>query len=207
MGNHRKLVLAAIMAAAILGAAVSAASARNFEITNWERGFRIVWSTFRIEAGGREVACPITLEGTFSRHTFIKSAGNEIGRVTAAGSGTCARGGLTLLRETLPWDVTYNSFGGTLPNIGSITVNVFDMAFQTNMDGIVCLARTMSERPGRFVAAFTGASITGVQAEAAARIETRGGFFCVIAGEASFSGNTNSVTVRGGTERISVRLI
>src|SRR6185312_3417037 len=201
MRTHSKLLIIALAATAALGLTVSAASARNLEFTNWENGFRIVWNPLRLEAGGRETSCPITLEGTFERHTFAKLTPERLGKVTEAAIGTCTRNTATALRETLPWEIKYSSFTGTLPNITSVRINVIKFSWQENLEGITCLARTETSRPFRGIATVSGTSITGFRADETAGIETTGGFFCSIGGAAHFSGNATSITSRGRTER------
>jgi len=51
----QKHLITGLLAAALLGIAVTAAAARNLELTNSERGFRIAWSDLRLEArpGGK----------------------------------------------------------------------------------------------------------------------------------------------------------
>jgi len=205
--NHSKLLIAAIAATAILGLTISAASARNLEITNWTNGFRIAWNPLRFEAGGRTAECPVTLEGFFERHTFAKLTTERVGKVTEAAVGTCTRNTATLLRETLPWEVRYSSFTGTLPNITSVTLRFIGLSWQESLEGVTCLARTETSRPARGIATVSGTSITGFRADETAGIETAGGFFCTIAAPAHFGGAASSITSRGRPERIEIRLI
>jgi len=208
MRNRSKLLIAAITATALLGMAVNAASARNIEIVNWEKGFRITWNPLRLAAAGREAACPVTVEGSFSAHTFAKRVGTGVARITGLSIGTCTRNTATALRETLPWEVQYSSFSGTLPVIRTISFNVIRASFRANLEGIECLAAARGEQPvGGIATAETGGAITGFRMDETRGIETAGGFFCSIGGRAGFSGEANSITVRGGTEAMSVRLI
>lgn len=206
MRTRSKLLIAAIGAIALLGMVVSTASATHIEIVNWERGFRIVWSPLTLTAGGREARCPVTVEGSFETHTFAKRAGTRIARITEAAIGTCTRNSATVLRETLPWEVTYNSFGGTLPNIESIKFNILGSSIQTNLEGIACLMTLSSAQPGRGIARASAGTIVGFKMEEGAEIETSGGFFCGLS-KARFFGEASSITVRGGAEAMSVRLI
>jgi hypothetical protein len=209
MRKRSKLLIAAITAIALLGMAVSSASAGHFEISNWERGFRIAWNPLRLTAGSNEIDCPVTLEGTFRAHTFAKIARNGVGSVTSASLGACTRGTATILTATLPWEVSYQSFAGTLPNITSVTLNLIRASFNAETGTIACLARTESGRPARGIAEVgAGGAITGFEAEPNARIETSGSFFCNFGGEAGFAGRAASTTVGGGgTEAITIRLI
>lgn len=207
MHKSSKLLFAVLAAAALLGMAVSTASARNIELVNWERGFRISWSELRFEVTGRNVECPVTLEGSFARHTFAKVRGTRIGSIGNLAVGTCFRNLMTVLRETLPWELTYDSFAGTLPDITSMTWDFVRMALRFNIEGVECLATTRTEQPARGIATVASGRVTGFRLDETATIETFMGFFCSFPGPAHFAGTANSVTVRGGTEAISVRLI
>ncbi|HXE45700.1 MAG TPA: hypothetical protein VN635_10925 [Conexibacter sp.] len=206
MRNRSKLLLAALSAIALLGMAVGVASARNLEVSNSEAGFRIIWSDLKLEAAGREADCPVTLEGTFERRTFSKLATTNVGRVTEAAVGTCIRGRATVLRETLPWEVRYSSFAGTLPNISSVNLNLIRASFRVNIEGIECLARTEANQPARGNAIVSGGEIRTFEAERNAGITTTGGFFCSISGAAHFSGN-GTATTREGAATTRIRLI
>jgi len=208
MRTRSKLLMAAIAAIALLGMAVSAASARNLENPRFEKGFRIVWTPLTLEAGGRSIRCNVTLEGTYERSSIAKLAGNRIGRVTSANAGECTRGTATALRETLPWEVTYNSFTGTLPVIRTVTQNLIRSSFKAEVEGIACLAQTRTEQPARGIATVeSGGAITGYRADESALIETTGGFFCSFGGPSHFAGAASSITVRGGAEAQTIRLI
>lgn len=63
-----KVLIAACIATAIFMLDVGSATARRLAITNAEKGFKIVWERFRVEAegtGGGTIVCPLTLTGTF----------------------------------------------------------------------------------------------------------------------------------------------
>lgn len=205
--RHSKLLIAAIVAVAVLGTAASAGSARKIHITNWERGFGISWLSFTVEAGGHDIRCPVAVEGEFSTSTFAKSFGTAVGRITAASLGICGRGRATILRETLPWEVTYDHFGGTLPNIDEVILNVIGFAARGSSEGIECLLRTTFTQPARFIAEISSGRIIGFRPEPNASIPLSGGFLCSFAGEARLSGEAGTVNTRGGIEKITIRLI
>lgn len=67
-----------------------------------------------------------------------KVAGTTIGRVTRATVGSpCTGGSATILQETLPWDLEYRSFAGTLPNITLIDQGIEGFAMSVDESGIV----------------------------------------------------------------------
>jgi hypothetical protein len=128
--------------------------------------------------------------------------------VESAAIGTCSRGAATLLGETFGWEVLYNTYGGILPNITRLIVNIKRMSIQAQISGITCLLRTTEARPFQGIAAVRSGAITGFTAEEGASIETSGGaFFCNMMGTAHFAGEATSTTVRGGTESITIDLI
>lgn len=207
MRHLSKLPIAAIGAIALVAMAVSTASATHLNIDNWEAGFRIVWFDLKLEAGGREADCPVTLEGTWSTHTVAKVPGTRVGHVLEARVGSCIRGSATVLSGFLPWEVTYQSFSGTLPNITTVTLNIVGAFFRVNIEGVECLASTEIRHPARGIASVNAnGEIRTFTAERNAGIETIGGFFCSISGAAHFS-NSGSASVRGGTATNTIALI
>lgn len=200
-----RLILALAAATATLAVVTTAASATRLEIPNSERGFRIQWPSLTLEAAGVRIVCPITLSGSFALRTFAKRAGTRIGGVTAATAGACTEGTWTFLAETLPWEITYNSFGGSLPTITSLTWNLLRISWQIT-NGITCLARSEVSRPLRFIYTVSGESITGARADETATITTTGGFFCTLGGAAHFAGTANFIRTSEGGSSIQLRL-
>jgi hypothetical protein len=137
MRTRSKLILAALTASLLMGLAVSSASAGRLSTTNTR--FRVTWENLifkDINAGGLQQTCRVTLEGSFHSATIRKLPGTLIGAITRGivDSNNC-RGSLephraTILQETLPWHLTYESFRGTLPNIESVTVLLRRYEFQ-----------------------------------------------------------------------------
>jgi hypothetical protein len=124
-----KLLLAVVGATVLLGALVSSASAGR--LSNSSTTLRATWARMDFTGGFGTVECEVTLEGSLHSRTIAKVARALIGNITAASvSSPCRRGGATILRETLPWHVTYNSFAGTLPNITNILTDVVGASFR-----------------------------------------------------------------------------
>ena len=201
MRTRSKLLLAAVAATALLGIAVSSASANRLEIPNWEKGFKLTWSALTLEAGGSRIVCPVTLEGGFSAHTIVKRARTSIGTVTRAARGTCTEGTATILTETLPWDVEYSSYGGTLPTIESVTLLLIRASFRAT-NGITCLAGTEAGEPGRGRSRITANEISSLEADPSALIGVSGGFFCEFGTKAHFAGTATAKTSEGANIRI-----
>ncbi|MFL5818778.1 MAG: hypothetical protein ACJ76L_14420 [Conexibacter sp.] len=132
--RRHKLILAGLVAI-MLATTISKASASRLSVD--EQGFRVTWSALAYgSAEVSAVSCPLTLEGSLSGATIAKRAGSTVGRVTRAvirggsGAGECTGGTARVNSETLPWDLTYDSFGGTLPNITSVGLSMSRAAFE-----------------------------------------------------------------------------
>ena len=215
MRTRTRLLFSALSAIVVLGIGVSAASATHLQLLGSEKGIRIVWARLILEGAGNIIECPVTLEGTFSTSTITKRAGTAIGSITraAVASASCTGGSARVLTETLPWDIQYSSFAGTLPAITTITVRLLRAAFAIHPTGsLTCLAQTEASHPAVGIinlGAGTGTlrKITSLEAERTAGIPLRGeGGLCTFGGEGHFSGN-GSVTVLGETASIEVALI
>lgn len=214
MRNRSKLVLAVLAATFVLGIGTSASSARAIEVLNWEKGFRIVWNPLAFSGAGKTIRCPVTLEGTFHRHTFAKVARTLLGYITRAivkgELPPCTGGRARILAESLPWHVQYSSFAGTLPAITRITLRLVGAAFSIRPNSfpeVTCLARTSDTEPAIGNAIVSSGEIRTLEAEAGARIGLTGeGGICEFAGEGGFSGN-GTATILGETAPIRIRLI
>lgn len=196
----------AALAVVVVLAAPQVAAAGRLSTEPVARGTEAVWNPVRIEAAGREAACPITLGGDIETASIAKRSGTRFGVVDEAALGSCTRNTATVLRETLPWSMTYSSFAGTLPSITSVTVNVIGLAMRVNLEGIECLFTTRSEQPARGIATLrretSGALVpTEIRADETTGIETSGGFLCSIAGRGHFVGTGRL------TSRIAISLI
>ena len=206
MRNHFTTGVVGLVAALLLALSLPAA-ARNLSYSAAQ--FRILWSTLRFSAaeGGVSITCPVTLEGSFLERTATKVRGALRARITRSTVGTCREGNATILAETQPWDVTYQSFTGTLPNITSVRYSLLNAAFQVEPGlGIVCLARTTREFPAAGDASRdANGRIISLTADSSLQIPTTGNFECPEAG--IFTG-TGEVFVQGSsTTRVTLSLI
>ncbi|HEX7291663.1 MAG TPA: hypothetical protein VF250_11110 [Conexibacter sp.] len=111
-----------IVAAAVLGVTVGAASAGRLSLSS--QSFRAVWSEMTFNGN----PCEIILEGTFHSRTFRKVAGLLIGSITRVTivEATCRR--ITPLAVSLPWSIQYEGFTGTLPNITTIRAKIIGLS-------------------------------------------------------------------------------
>jgi hypothetical protein len=142
----------AALAAAVLGLGVSALAHRLATSTGT---FRYVWLSSHLAIfGWPEIgalfSCPLTLEGTFHSRTVSKVSGQLIGYVTSAFVGraeACSGGSLTILHETLPWHVRYDSFTGTLPSISSVKSQIIGVKMRLADASITCTFTSTASGP------------------------------------------------------------
>jgi hypothetical protein len=206
MRNRSTTAAVALAATLLLGLSVTSSASK---LSYSSKEFRIVWASLSFSAaeGGVSITCPVTLEGSFLERTSTKVRDVLGARITAAAVGTCQEGNGTILTASLPWEVTYQSFTGTLPNITGVRYALLGAAFQIEPGiGIRCLARTSSTSPAAGEARRDGSGrITSLIADSSLTIPTSGNFECPRAGRFSGSGE---VYVRGSsTTRVTLTLI
>src|SRR6476659_682451 len=123
-----KLLLASVAATVLLGALVSSASARDFEIS--EQRVRATFRNVEFHLVGSTGRCEAIVEGSLHSRTMAKVSGSLIGYITRAELGPCASGTVTIHQATLPWRVRYSGFAGTLPEISSMITHVIGASFR-----------------------------------------------------------------------------
>ncbi len=202
-------IATAFAAIGILLLGVSTASANRLSVD--DRTFRGSFAAINVSAAGSNAAtCPMTLAGTFHSSTIAKVARSLIGHITTASLGRCSTGGATILRETLPWHVTYRSFTGTLPNITAMATNIVGLSMSVQVGGETCLLRTTTTNPWTIIEDyfFEGGRLLWIllQWEEEEEVELSGGFFCTLAGRASIEGIERQITDSGGAQ-VRVALI
>lgn len=197
-----KLLLVALGATLFLSSLIGSASARTFSASN--QTFRAAFARVTLSSIFGEIRCAVTLEGSLHSRMLTKVANSLVGYVTAATSGTCERGSMTILRETLPWHLRYELFTGSLPNI-------LLMRFLTEMRirgresfvEFVCLFTSTPEAPMGFAFRLE-AGRTIANAELGGRMP-EGSSTCGVPGTLTSSFGT--VTVLNAATRITVTLI
>jgi len=142
-----KTLISLAGATVLLGALIASASARN--LSSSSQTLRATFSRIDFTGGFGTVECAVTVEGSFHSRTIQKNLGHLAGLITRAIVGTCPRGSATVLQESLPWHVRYNSFEGTLPNIRQINATISGLAFRMREPtfGLTCLAVSEEEEP------------------------------------------------------------
>lgn len=195
----RKMVLAVAGATVLLAGLVGMASAGRLSTS--ELRLRATWTRLSFSGGLGVVECEVAIEGSFHQRSITKTVGTLSGVITAGNINRCARGGVTVLRETLPWHVQYQSFAGTLPNISAIQAAIVGLSviIREPTFGITCLIRSTTTEPALLT---FNREASGVIASATAGGEIESS--CGIAG--SFSGTTSSLVAAAGG-RVTITLI
>jgi hypothetical protein len=193
-----KTILAVVGAAALLAALVGVASAGRLSAS--ANTVNSTWARISFRGGLGTVECEVIVNGTFHSRTITKTPLLLTGLITAANINRCARGGATVLRETLPWHVRYSSFTGTLPAIASIQARVVGLSFRAAepVFGVECLVRATAETPG--LISFNLERGVTVSATAGGTIRCGGAITAML------EGNTTSIAEAGGA-RVTVTLI
>jgi len=198
-----KVILASIGVTMLLGALVSSASARNFEVSNQRT--RGIFTNVEFHLPGATTRCALTLEGSMHNRTMAKVAGSLIGYVTRADLGACTAGTATILTTTLPWHVRYSGFQGTLPEINSVITHIIGASWRVReAEGIACLSRSSTGEPviGNFHREIRTRELTSGEI----RGTIRTGIECLgISG--SFRSDRGAESVSNAATRITVNLI
>lgn len=187
---RRHALIGALLAVAALALGVSSASANRLSVS--EAGFGIVFDDLTLSAGGASVACPVVLGTSLHARTLLKSRGGLVGRIDIASlaAESCSGGSATVLTETLPWHIQYESFTGSLPNIASVALTFIGARIRADPEGSppACEITTTTEEPARFRATIREGQISAVVADEGAAIDLEGGFACELAGDGELSG-------------------
>jgi hypothetical protein len=154
----RKPLLASLGATLLLGMLVGSTSARTLSMSS--QTFSVSFSRLNFTGGFGTVECSVALGGSWHSRTLGKSVGSLVGYITSGNVSFCARGGGTILRETLPWHVRYSSFAGTLPNIVGIAFKT-DTRFRIREPafGLTCLFASTPEQQAGLTFSLVGGVI------------------------------------------------
>ena len=211
MSKASRLILTLLSAAVIMAALTNTSTARNLSSSSGT--IRATWGelVFR-EPLGQTVKCAVTLEGSLHSRTIVKGNYNLIGNVTRAElvEGNCTNGTATIRRESLPWNVRYQGFEGTLPRISKIFLLVAGASFRARGGFGTCeftTRETLTEHGrGTFVRnTATGALETVEVGGSITSNDNCGPFGERIRGTLSSASNT--LTVLGASTPITVTLI
>jgi hypothetical protein len=192
------------------------AAAQRLESSN--SSVRATFPELTLGTGATEeepkIICPLTLEGSFHSTVISKEPERLIGYVTRAiiNEGRCRSSGVegvTILPETLPWHIRYESFAGSLPAITRINQRVILASFRFRGAGVFCLYKSTVVSPVRGYVTLNSATprqITSLTAnEAAGLPRFEGSFICPVQG--IFTGSGQVRVLGSSTNLIFIRLI
>ncbi len=207
-----KLGLTALMAALLLAAAVSIASARSLSTSN--QNFRVTWSRLEMQSSVATIGCQVTLEGSFHARSIAKVARTLIGAVTRADvkEESCT-GARVRANGPFPWHLTYESFEGTLPSITAVNLllqrflfeflitvlgNQIRCRYGTERDNITGRAALNAERAITNLTPVGGRNIVSF---------LEGSAFCPTAGSLVGASEDGRVTALNSSARLTITLI
>jgi len=205
--------LAVSAATLLLALAVTNASANRLSVSG--KNLRIVYRSLEFteeEAALGTVRCPVTLEGSFHSGTIAKVRGALIGHLSRASIGaasSCTGGDATVLSETLPWHIAYQSFSGTLPRISSVRLSLIGVAALIHIRQVFeffCRVRTTVTNPANAEALVeAGGTATNLRPDEVTGIPL---FECPSStGHLAAPAGDGAITVLGSTTKIAITLI
>jgi len=225
MRYRSKLTIAALSATVLLAIAVGGATASRLSVN--ERNFEFIWSEalggtktkLTFTAGTRNIfECRVTLLGRFTESTIKKEPSTNQATIHHGELESCANGTDTIKSETMPWNIRYRSFEGSLPTIRSVTFGLIKAAFRMRESGgTECEWMTELNHPAVLIAgnssetSETGFASSGepenITAERSGPIPLGGeGLFCAFAGSGTFGG-TGLIRNLARTRLIRITLI
>jgi hypothetical protein len=145
MRTSAKLGLTGLLAAMVLAAALSTASARNLEVS--PQGILTSWIALEFQSSAATVRCPVTLDGSFHSRTIPKTVNLLIGAITEVRikRESCTNGSASINNATLPWHILYRGFTGNLPTITSVRIAMARYRFTVTVLGIPCTYGTTED--------------------------------------------------------------
>jgi hypothetical protein len=138
MRMSTKLGLTGLLAAMLLAAALSTASARNLEVS--AQGILVSWSRLEFQSNVGTVRCPVTLDGSFHSRTIPKTVNLLIGAISEVRikRESCSGGEALINNATLPWHIQYGGFTGSLPAITTVRLILSRYQFRVTIIGVNC---------------------------------------------------------------------
>jgi hypothetical protein len=209
MSHTTRLALGLAAAVAMMAGLAASASAGNFSTSN--QTLRATWSAMTFaEPLGATIMCPVTLEASLHARTFVKGTYNLIGHITRPFVGTCSGGEASILSETLPWSIRYQSFEGRLPDIASTNLLVAGTGLRVhaNSSGATCLftsRETAQEHLAGRITREAGGALTSIEVGGEILSNEACGLGLRI--RSRFSGRSTTLTVLNSSNRITLTLI
>jgi len=197
-----RLALLSVVVTLLLTTSIAGAAALSVNTTT----FRVAFTSLSFATGIVTIRCAVTLNGVIDRD-IEKTRGLVVGAIIGGTLGrSCTEGSATLLRETLPWDLSYSSFTGTLPNITSVNLTSTRLGAQLSAFGVTCLYASTEAALSRVSINLSGSGqVTGLRMDESASIPKRSGIeWCPAA--ISMQG-TGTVTKLESADAVVVRQI
>ena len=198
-------MLALLIATSMLATAVGGAHATRLRLSS--NTFRIVWSEMRfVTNAGVRLTCAVTLEGEFESPAFAKTNNLRFGSVTRA-IPSCPSSIRFLIGTA--WNVVYESFQGTLPNITTMGFRINGFAFEWIGALYTCLYKAEASQPLVFTAFRNTmtSQITRVDTAGILPIPPFSGVFCTNARDETTVAGAGAITIRGEGEAVYLTLI
>ena len=196
MHHRTKTILPLLAATALLALAASGASARSFSFS--EKNFELIWNpaltsktqlTFGDNSGSIVIECNVTLLGRYSVNTVAKRTEVNQGTINHGETEGCRNGTLTIRTETMPWNLRYRSFTGTLPAITTITTGMIGATFRVReRNGATCISQTTTAEPGVGIIEERLTNLETIRADETRTIRLGGEFLCNFATPGHFAG-------------------
>ena len=209
MLNRLQLALGGLSAAFTLLIAVGSAGAEPLLVE--PAGIRTTWSSMTFSSRAVTVRCPVTLEGSFNAETLRPTVGAVVGRVTRAtvAEASCSGGTARFLSGSLPWNIEFQGFTGTTPEITGVQLELIDAALQATAGGVTCLYQSSGASPMKGTATIRSGAVevTGLRADETASIPlVSREILCQLGGNGRVAG-TGSVTDASGRSEVDVALL
>ena len=122
---HCGMAVAIAVLVAGLSTTVASAARLSLSATTWRTAISAM--EFESETGTLRIRCPVTMSGSFAARTFTKTTERSIGSLTSAtvAEASCTgEGRVSVEAPSLPTEIRYESFTGTLPNITAARFNM-----------------------------------------------------------------------------------
>ena len=154
MQRHTRYIISGLIAALVLAAAVGTAQARRLALS--EQFFLSHFPALTFEGSSINIACAVSIEGSFHSRTIEKVARALIGYISEVRIKRPCTGGeaIAVTRqerggESLPWHILYERFIGALPNIEGIELTLDNPLFLVSIGGVPCQYRANTSSPMR----------------------------------------------------------
>ncbi len=172
--KYARTLLPLTLALSLLPLVAGTASAGGLGTSS--RSLYITWDEpgpsgqLTIEASGMNIGCDVRLLGEFHSTVMIKAWERLSGLIRHVEISECGGGIISILNESLPWHVKYESFTGSLPGISSVRFLLNRVAFLIQTPFGQCLGIAEAGDPFGAEADLSSGNVTGFSADSDRRI-------------------------------------